>query len=67
MGLRQTGQRLTSILIPPLMGGIADRYGVSESFFILGGLMLLLCLPLALIVRRVAQVRSPKLSDLRAR
>ena len=67
VGLRQTGQRLTSILIPPLMGGIADRYGVSESFFILGGLMLLLCLPLALIMRRVAQVRSPALSDLRAR
>jgi len=25
LGLRQTGQRLTSITIPPLMGGIADR------------------------------------------
>jgi len=62
VGLRQTGQRLTSILIPPLMGGIADRYGVSESFFILGGLMLLLCLPVALIMRRVAQVRIPVLS-----
>ncbi|MBV8935955.1 MAG: MFS transporter [Alphaproteobacteria bacterium] len=60
VGLRQTGQRLTSILIPPLMGGIADRYGVSESFFILGGLMLLLCLPLALIIRRLAQVRAPR-------
>ena len=42
VGLRQTGQRLTSIMIPPLMGGIADRWGVSESFFILGALMLLL-------------------------
>src|SRR5690349_7457610 len=40
VGLHQTGQRLTSILIPPLMGGIADRYGISESFVILGGLML---------------------------
>ena len=66
VGLRQTGQRLTSILIPPLMGGIADRYGISESFVIFGGLMLLLCLPLALIIRRVTQVRSPALSDLRA-
>ena len=46
---------------------VADRYGVSESFFILGGLMLLLCLLLALIIRRVAQVRSPALSDRRAR
>jgi MFS family permease len=58
VGLRQTGQRLTSIMIPPLMGGIADRWGVSESFFILGALMLLLCVPLALVVRRVGRLRS---------
>jgi hypothetical protein len=25
IGLRQTGRRLTSIMIPPLMGGIADH------------------------------------------
>jgi MFS family permease len=55
VGLRQTGQRLTSIVIPPLMGGIADHWGVSESFFILGGLMLLLCVPLALLTRRAAR------------
>jgi MFS family permease len=53
VGLRQTGQRLTSIMIPPLMGGIADRWGVSESFFILGALILLLCVPFALIIRRL--------------
>ena len=58
VGLRQTGQRLISIAIPPIMGGIADRWGVSESFFILGALMLLLCFPLALIVRRVGRLRS---------
>jgi MFS family permease len=58
VGLRQTGQRLTSIVIPPLMGGIADRWGVNESFFILGALMLLLCGPLALIIHRVGRSRS---------
>jgi MFS family permease len=57
VGLRQTGQRLTSIMIPPLMGGIADRWGVSESFIILGALMLLLCMPLALIIRRMGRLR----------
>jgi hypothetical protein len=56
VGLRQTGQRLTSILIPPLMGGIADRWGVSESFAILGTLMLLLCVPLALLTHRAARL-----------
>jgi len=55
VGLRQTGQRLTSILIPPLMGAIADRWGAGESFVILGGLMLLLCLPLAMIIRRASR------------
>ncbi|HEV2188696.1 MAG TPA: MFS transporter [Stellaceae bacterium] len=55
VGLRQTGQRLTSIVIPPVMGAIADRFGVSESFFILGAFMLLLCVPLGLIIRRVGR------------
>src|SRR5215831_18713664 len=45
-------------VIQPLMGGIADRWGVSESFFILGALMLLLCAPLALIIRRIGRLRS---------
>ena len=57
VGLRQTGQRLTSIVIPPLMGGIADRWGVSESFLILGALMLLLCIPVGLVIRRVNRRR----------
>ena len=39
------------------MGGIADRWGVSESFLILGTLMLLRA-PLALIIRRTGQFRS---------
>jgi MFS family permease len=63
VGLRQTGQRLTSILIPPLMGAIADRWGVSESFFILGAAMLLLCAPLGLVIRRIARMRDRPLPD----
>jgi MFS family permease len=55
VGLRQTGQRLTSIVIPPLMGAIADHWGVGESFFVLGAMMLLLCLPLALLTRRAVR------------
>jgi MFS family permease len=58
VGLRQTGQRFTSIEVPPIMGGIADRYGVGDSFFIIGSFMLLLCLPPALIIRRVGRQRS---------
>jgi MFS family permease len=58
VGLRQTGQRFTSIVVPPIMGAIADSSGVSESFLVLGGFMLLLCIPLALIIRRVGRRRS---------
>ena len=63
VGLRQTGQRLTSIMIPPLMGGIADRWGVSESFVILGTFMLLLCVPLALITRRAVRSLSTQKAE----
>jgi hypothetical protein len=40
------------------MGAIADSSGVSESFLVLGAFMLLLCIPLALIIRRVGRRRS---------
>jgi fucose permease len=55
-------------VIPPLMGAIADRWGVSESFFILGALTLLLCVPLALLTRRALRSASrsraePTLAD----
>ncbi len=68
VGLRQTGQRLTSILIPPLMGAIADHWGASESFVILGAFLLLLSAPLALITRRAGPPNSraeprPTLAD----
>jgi hypothetical protein len=46
------------------MGGIADHWGVSESFFILGALMLLLCVPLALLTRRAVRPKAePTLAD----
>jgi sugar phosphate permease len=59
VGLRQTGQRLSSILIPPVMGGVADRFGTSESFLIYGAFMLPLCGLLALIIR----LQRPRTGD----
>jgi MFS family permease len=68
VGLRQTMNRLAAIVIPPIMGVIADHWGAGTSFVILGGLMLLLSAPIALITRRAAQAASrpgdePKLAD----
>src|SRR5947208_10117361 len=65
VGLRQTMNRLAAIVIPPVMGAIADRWGAGESFLILGSLMLLLSVPVAVITRRSATMRDtePKLAD----
>jgi MFS family permease len=58
VGLRQTMNRLAAIVIPPVMGMIADRWGAGESFVILGSLVLLLSVPVALITRRAARSAS---------
>ena len=67
VGLRQTMNRLAAIIIPPAMGVIADRWGAGESFVILGGLLLVLCGPVALVTRRgarsMAQEPKPTLAD----
>src|SRR5215471_2393842 len=65
VGLRQTMNRLAAIVIPPAMGAIADRWGAGESFVILGGLMLLLSVPVAVITRRSASTQdtAPRLAD----
>jgi len=55
VGLRQTMNRLAAIVIPPVMGLIADRWGATESFVVLAGFLLLLCMPVARIARRTAQ------------
>jgi sugar phosphate permease len=54
VGLRQTMNRLSSIVIPPVMGVIADRWSISASFVVLGVFLLLLCLPIIRLTRRAA-------------
>jgi MFS family permease len=54
VGLRQTMNRLAAIVIPPLVGGIADYWGAGRSFVILGAALIVLCAPVALITQRAA-------------
>ncbi len=54
VGLRQTMNRLAAILIPPVMGAIADWWGTTESFVVLGVFLLLACAPIVQITRRSA-------------
>lgn len=43
VGLRQTINRMAAISIPPLMGWLADTWGLAESFLILGAGLLVIC------------------------
>lgn len=63
VGLRQTTNRLSSIIIPPIMGAIADWWGMTESFVVLGVFLLLLCVPIMRLTRRASQ--SPAVKEAR--
>ncbi len=43
VGLRQTINRASAMLVPPIMGLIADIWGTAESFLILGAVLLAMC------------------------
>jgi len=58
VGLRQTLNRLAAIVIPPVMGAIADQWGAGSSFVILGAFLLVLSAPVALITRRAARIEA---------
>jgi fucose permease len=55
VGLRQTMNRLASIVIPPIMGAIADWWSATASFVILGTALSLLCIPIARFTRRARE------------
>src|SRR6202049_355928 len=58
VGLRQTMNRLAAIVIPPIMGAIADHWGAGRSFFILGAVLIVLCAPVSLMTRRAARTTT---------
>jgi len=55
VGLRQTMNRLSAIVIPPVMGWIADWWSPTASFVVLGVFLLMLCVPIVWITRRAAR------------
>jgi MFS family permease len=57
VGLRQTMNRMAAIIIPPVMGFIADGWGTTASFVILGICLMLLCVPIVRLGGRTAQLR----------
>lgn len=59
VGLRNTVNRLASIVLPVAMGAAASAWGVDASFFVVGGVLVLACLGLAVIVRQRAMFDRP--------
>jgi MFS family permease len=57
VGLRQTMNRLAAIIIPPIMGAIADGWGTTTSFVVLGVFLMLLCAPITRLTRRGARMQ----------
>jgi predicted MFS family arabinose efflux permease len=57
VGLRQTMNRLAAIIIPPIMGAIADGWGTTTSFVVLGVFLMLLCAPITRLTRRRARLQ----------
>ena len=52
IGLRTTANRLATMIVPVIMGAIADTIGLEESFIIVGGFLVLSCALLGLVIRR---------------
>ena len=58
IGLRTTANRLASILVPVIMGVVADAVGIEASFLIIGGSLIALCAVTALVVQRIPGLQT---------
>jgi len=58
IGLRTTSNRLSAAFIPFVMGLVADRVGIENSFYVCGGFLIASCLIVALFIRRIPDFRT---------
>ena len=58
VGLRTTSNRLATVVVPLIMGFVADAVGIAYSFYLVGGTLIAGCLILALFVRRIPDFRT---------
>jgi sugar phosphate permease len=58
VGLRQTMNRFGGIIIPPIIGFTSDFHGREESFYIVGGGLLVMLLALAIYARSVPRIAT---------
>ncbi len=58
IGLRTTSNRLAAVVVPLVMGVVADHFGLIDSFYVCGGALIALTLTIALFIRRLPDFRS---------
>jgi len=58
IGLRTTSNRLSAVLVPFVMGFVADMVGIKNSFYVCGGFLIACCIIVALFVRRIPGFRT---------
>ncbi len=50
IGLRQTGNRVASLIIPIAMGAIAELWGLNATFYVMGTFLLLICAAMVILI-----------------
>lgn len=58
IGLRTTSNRLATVLVPLIMGFVADTVGIEQSFYVIGGFLIGCCAIVALFVNRIPDFRT---------
>ena len=56
--MRTTSNRFASMVVPAVMGVVAEMVGVQSSFFWIGGTLISLCLIVAVFVHRIPGFKS---------
>ncbi|MFT5538714.1 MAG: sugar phosphate permease, partial [Alphaproteobacteria bacterium] len=58
IGLRTTSNRLAAVVVPLVMGFVAEWVGIEKSFYVCGGLLIACTLGVALFIRRMPDFRT---------
>jgi sugar phosphate permease len=58
IGLRTTSNRLSAVVVPLVMGFVAEWMGIENSFYVCGGILIACTIGIGLFIRRVAGFRS---------
>jgi MFS family permease len=58
IGLRTTSNRFATVVVPLIMGVVADAVGIEQSFYVIGGFLIACCGIVALFVNRIPDFKT---------